>query len=513
MSDSHSSSGGKASSIPMMGGTPEPTLFDMSVPGRRCGAIRDTGIDLVDPSRHLPSDYIREEPLEIAEVSERDLVAHFTRLTHRQFAVDLGFYPLGSCTMKYNPKLADQVAAIPGISDVHPLTPPSLTQGWLEICCTLEDYLIEITGMAAATLAPAAGAQGELTGLLIMGAYHRSKGNHKTKVLIPDSAHGTNPASVTLAGYQAVTVPSNSRGLVDVAALANYIDDEVAGIMLTNPNTVGLFEEEIADIATAIHAVDGLLYYDGANLNAIVGVARPGDMGFDIVHSNLHKTFATPHGGGGPGSGPVAVAAHLKKFLPGPYPVRTETGYDLVYPEATIGRIHSFYGNAVVYARALAFMKALGGDGLAMMSRLAVLNANYLKAKLASHYPPAYETTCMHEFVVSAAKIKKETGVKALDIAKALLDEGFHAPTIYFPLIVEEALMIEPTETESRQTLDAVASALIAIAERTADPAQASLLHDAPRKTPASRVDEARAARQLVTTFDARIQLAAKESA
>ncbi len=496
--------GGKASSIPMMGGTPEPTIFDLSVAGRRCGTLRDTGIEIIDPASQLPPEYLRDAPLELAEVSERDLVGHYTRLTHRQFSVDLGFYPLGSCTMKYNPKLADQVAAIPGIANVHPLAPVSLIQGWLEICCTLEDYLTEITGMAAATLAPAAGAQGELTGLLIMEAYHRSKGNSKTKVLIPDSAHGTNPASVTLAGYRAVTVPSNSRGLVDVEALAGFVDEEVAGIMLTNPNTVGLFEAEIAEIAALIHSVDGLLYYDGATLNAIVGVARPGDMGFDIVHSNLHKTFATPHGGGGPGSGPVAVAAHLAKFLPGPYPVRTENGFDVAYPEASIGRVHSFFGNAVVYARALAFMKALGGDGLAMMSRLAVLNANYLKAKIAPYYPAAYETTCMHEFVVTVAKIKKDSGVRALDIAKALLDEGFHAPTVYFPLIVEEALMIEPTETESRQTLDAFAESLIEIAMRTEDSDAAASMHDAPSKTPASRVDEARAARHLVTSVDAR---------
>ncbi|MDA8386929.1 MAG: aminomethyl-transferring glycine dehydrogenase subunit GcvPB, partial [Actinomycetota bacterium] len=323
--------GGKATSIPLMGGSPEPTIFELSAPGRRGGALRENGVPMVDPASVIDPTYLREEPLALPEVSERDLVAHFTRLSHRQYSVDLGSYPLGSCTMKYNPKLADTVAGLAGIANTHPLAPVSAIQGWLELICTVEEYLLEITGMDAATFAPAAGAQGELTGLLIMRAYHRHhhrhRGNHKTKVLIPDSAHGTNPASVTLSGYEAVTVPSNSRGLVDVEALRGLIDSEVAGIMLTNPNTVGLFEEEIADIAAAIHEVDGLLYYDGANLNAIVGVARPGDMGFDIVHSNLHKTFATPHGGGGPGSGPVAVVERLAQFLPGPYPVRAEKGF------------------------------------------------------------------------------------------------------------------------------------------------------------------------------------------
>ncbi len=496
--------GGKATSIPMMGGGPEPTIFELSVSGRRSGALRNNGVPLVDPASVIDTAYLRTEPLDLPEVSERDLVAHFTRLTHRQYSVDLGAYPLGSCTMKYNPKLADTVAGLPGIANTHPLAPVSAIQGWLELICTLEEYLLEITGMDAATFAPAAGAQGELTGLLIMKAYHRHRGNQKTKVLIPDSAHGTNPASVTLSGYHAVTVPSNARGLVDVGALRGLVDNEVAGIMLTNPNTVGLFEEEIAEIAEAIHQVDGLLYYDGANLNAIVGVARPGDMGFDIVHSNLHKTFATPHGGGGPGSGPVAVVERLARFLPGPYPVRGETGFDLIQPENSIGRVHSHFGNAVVFARALAFMLALGGDGLGLMSRVAVLNANYLKALIAEHYPPAYQATCMHEFVATASNLKRAAGVRALDVAKALLDRGFHAPTVYFPLIVDEALMIEPTETESRQTLDALAAALIEIASMAENGEGARSLHEAPQLTPASRVDEARAARHLVTSWDAK---------
>lgn len=496
-------SGGRASSIPLMGGDSEPTIFEISVSGRRCGAIRDSGIESVDASDHLPLAYLRSEPVALPEVSERDLVGHFTRLTHRQYSVDLGAYPLGSCTMKYNPKLADTVAGMSGISGVHPHLPSSHSQGWLEIALEIESYLKEITGMAGATLSPAAGAQGELTGLLMMKAYHLDRGNHKTKILIPDSAHGTNPASVSLAGYSVVTVPSNEKGLVDLELLKSLVSDDVAGIMLTNPNTVGLFEEDIAEIAKAIHDVDGLLYYDGANLNAIVGIARPGDMGFDIVHSNLHKTFATPHGGGGPGSGPVAVAEKLLDFLPGPYPVRGHDGIKWTAPSKSIGRVHSFYGNAVVYARALAFMKALGGEGLRQMSQIAVLNANYLKAMISSYYPPAYEATCMHEFVVSTAALKKSFGIRALDIAKGLLDKGFHAPTVYFPLIVDEALMIEPTETESRQTLDAMAEALIELAKDALDEDAASKMAGAPRRTPVTRVDEARAARTLITTVDA----------
>ena len=502
--NNEAASGGQASSLPMMGGHTEPTIFELSMPTRRAGALRSTGIEQVDPKNHLPTQILRESYLELPEVSERDLVAHYTRLSHRQYAVDLGFYPLGSCTMKYNPKLADHVASIPGLVNVHPHTPSEFTQGWLAICVTLEKFLTEITGMDNATLAPAAGAQGELTGLLIMRAYHRERGNHKTKILIPDSAHGTNPASVTLAGYHTVTVPSNDKGQVDTQALRALVDESTAGIMLTNPNTVGLFEADIREIAEIIHGVDGLLYYDGANLNAIVGVARPGDMGFDIVHSNLHKTFATPHGGGGPGSGPVAVVARLAPFLPGPYPTLKGGRYDWITPSKSIGRVHSFYGNAIVYARALAYMKALGTDGLLEMSRLAVLNANYLLKKISADFPPAFESFCMHEFVVSASVLKKNFGVRAIDIAKAMLDEGFHSPTVNFPLIIEEALMIEPTETESLQTLNALAASLIEIAQRAQREGGAEELRSSPKLTPVSRVDEARAARNLITTFDAR---------
>jgi glycine dehydrogenase subunit 2 len=459
----------------------------------------------------VPAAHLSAEPVAVAEVSERDLVAHFTRLSHRQFGVDVGAYPLGSCTMKYNPKLCDAVAGMTGLTGAHPAAPASLVQGWLELLVALEEALCEVTGMAAATLQPAAGAAGELTGLMLMRAWHGSRnGSRRSRVIIPDSAHGTNPASVTLAGYEVTTVASDSRGCVDVAALRSALDETVAGIMLTNPNTLGLFEEDIQSIAAAVHEVGGLLYYDGANLNAILGVARPGDMGFDIVHMNLHKTFATPHGGGGPGAGPVAVSERLAPFLPGPRPVRLAgphgdggERYGWETPSNTIGRVHSWHGNAVVLARAYAYILANGGDGLRHVAEAAVLNANWLRHHLRGSYDIPYDRPNMHELVISASNLKKHSGVKALDVAKRLLEEGFHAPTVYFPLTVDEALMIEPTETESLQTLDALASALNAIAAEALgeDPSAVKL---APRTTPVTRVDEARAARQLVPTWDAR---------
>jgi glycine dehydrogenase subunit 2 len=464
----------------------------------------------------VPADHRRATPPQLAEVSERDLVAHFTRLSHRQFSVDLGSYPLGSCTMKYNPKVCDTVASLPGLADVHPAAPLSCTQGWLELLVELEEALCRVTGMAAATLQPAAGAAGELTGLLLMRAWHEAQGRPRTKVIIPDSAHGTNPASVTLGGYRTVTAPSDSRGCVDLAALRAELDEDVAGIMLTNPNTLGLFEEEIVEIAAAVHEVGGLLYYDGANLNAILGVVRPGDMGFDIVHLNLHKTFATPHGGGGPGAGPVAVAPRLAPFLPGPRPVRlggdaagsSPAGgghrFGWTVPERSIGRVHSWHGNALVLARALAYILVHGGDGLRRVAQLAVLNANWLRARLSDSFDVPHDRPCMHECVLSAATLKRTTGVRALDVAKRLLEEGFHAPTVYFPLIVEEALMVEPTETESLQTLEALAEAFERIAGEATEPGGAAAAAAAPHATPVGRVDEARAARTLVPTFDAR---------
>ncbi len=493
--------GARAASAPLMGREVEPTMFELSVTGRSAAQLRTTGIAPRDLGEIIPSEHLRDAPLETVALSERDLVGHVTRLTHRQFSVDLGMYPLGSCTMKYNPKFCDTVAGDPRLASVHPGAPAALTQGWLELLVTLEERLCAITGMAGVTLQPAAGAAGELTGLLLMRAYHASRGDVRRRVIIPDSAHGTNPASVTLGGYEVTTIPSNDRGLVDLGALRAALGPDVAGIMLTNPNTVGLFEEEIAEIAEAVHEVGGLLYYDGANLNAIVGVVRPGDMGFDIVHMNLHKTFATPHGGGGPGAGPVAVAPHLVDFLPGPRPTRLAEGYGWGEPAHSIGRVHGWHGNALVLARALAYIEVHGSDGLARVAQHAVLNANWLRRRLAETLPAAYDRPCMHEAVLTASPIKSATGVKALDVAKALLDEGFHAPTVYFPLIVDEALMFEPTETESVQTLEALAQAIESIAQRAGSDPEA--LRAAPRHTPVGRVDEALAARVLKSTEDA----------
>jgi glycine dehydrogenase subunit 2 len=482
-----------------VGRSHEPTIFEYSSRGRKAWSFRETGLPEWAPEELVPPDLLRPAPVELAEVSERDLVAHVTRLTHRQYSVDLGAYPLGSCTMKYNPKLCDEAASLPGLARVHPATPAPLTQGWLELLWSLADTLCRITGMAGATLQPPAGAAGELTGLLLMRAYHDSNGQTRRKIVIPDSAHGTNPASVTLGGYETVTVRSDERGLVDLAALREVLDEDVAGIMLTNPNTLGLFEEDIADIASAVHSVGGLLYYDGANLNAILGVTRPGDMGFDIVHMNLHKTFAVPHGGGGPGAGPVAVSDRLTDFLPGPVPERGDDGlFRWVTPPRSIGRIHTWHGNALALARAWSYILANGGDGLRRVADGAVLNANWLRHRLRGVYDLPYDRPNMHEFVASTTSLKKRDGVRALDVAKRLLEEGFHAPTVYFPLIVDEALMIEPTETESPETVAALADALISIAADTHDDAAL-----APRTTPVGRVDEARAARTLLPTWDA----------
>jgi len=492
-------SGGRATSAPIMGHDEEPTIFELSSPGRSAHSFRTTNVPEWSAEELVPTAHLREEPPPLTEVSERDLVAHFTRLTHRQYSVDLGAYPLGSCTMKYNPKLCDDAASLPGLTDVHPAAPASLTQGWLELLASLADTLCAVTGMHSCTLQPPAGAAGELTGLLLMRAWHQAQGRQRTKVIIPDSAHGTNPASVTLGGYETVTVPSDDRGCVDVAALRERLDADVAGIMLTNPNTLGLFEEDIVEIARAVHEVGGLLYYDGANLNAILGVTRPGDMGFDIVHMNLHKTFAVPHGGGGPGAGPVAVSERLAPYLPGPLPVLGDDGaYRWHTPPQSIGRVHSWHGNALALARAYSYILANGGDGLRRVAEAAVLNANWLRHRLRGIYDIPYDRPNMHEFVASTVSLKKAHNLKAIDVAKRLLEEGFHSPTTYFPLIVDEALMIEPTETESPQTLEALAQALEHIA---ANPDGAK---DAPRTTPVRRVDEARAARQLIPTFDAR---------
>ena len=505
--DTKAAAGGRAASAPLVGGGTEPTLFELSVTGRRSATFRTTGLPEWSLEELVPQDHRRSEPVRLPDVSERDLVGHFTRLSHRQYSVDLGAYPLGSCTMKYNPKVCDVVAGMPGFASAHPAAPPSCTQGWLEVLVELEQALCEITGMHSATLQPAAGASGELTGLLLMRAYHEARhpGTTRHKVVIPESAHGTNPASVTIGGYEALTVGTNQRGGVDLQHLRSVLDEDVAGIMLTNPSTLGLFEEEIVEVAAAVHDVEGLLYYDGANLNAILGVVRPGDMGFDIVHMNLHKTFATPHGGGGPGAGPVAVTEALSRFLPGPRPVRSEGGFGWEMPASSIGRVHSWHGNALVLLRAYAYILQNGGDGLKQVSEAAVLNANWIRERLRPVLDIPYDRPVMHEAVLSAASLKRDTGVKALDLAKALLDRGFHAPTVYFPLIVEEAIMIEPTETESLETLEALAGAIESVvAEARSGPEGADAVKRSPQRTPVRRLDEARAARQLVATFDAR---------
>ncbi len=443
-------SGGNASSLPLISGKPEPTIKQLSSKGRK--AYNFPKLDV--PEKDIKIEGLRSDLPNLPEVSEHDLVMHYTRLAHRNFAVDLGFYPLGSCTMKYNPRFADYISSINSFSESHPATPDYLCQGNLEILYKTESILLEITGMDHVTFQPPAGASGELTGLLMIKAYHQNKNNnHKTKIIVPDSAHGTNPASASMAGYEVIEVPTNEKGTVDILELEKIVDDTVAGLMLTNPNTVGLFETDILKIAEIIHKVDVLLYYDGANLNAIVGVSRPGDMGFDIVHSNLHKTFATPHGGGGPGAGPVAVKEFLKEFLPGPIINHNDNKYTWEYPSNSIGRVHGYHGNFIVVLRALVYMLLLGKEGLSMLGKSSVLNSRYLSMLISKDLPLAYKEPCMHEFVVTVKELKKSHKVKAYDIGKALLDNGYHSPTIYFPLIVEEALMFEPTETQTVDTL------------------------------------------------------------
>jgi glycine dehydrogenase subunit 2 len=472
------------------------TLEGLSRPGRRASSI--PALDV--PGADIPEEHRRTEDARLPEVGERDLVRHYTRLAQRNYGVDTGFYPLGSCSMKYNPKVADAAAALPGFQRLHPHQPEDTVQGALELLWRLERALCELTGMAAATFQPAAGASGELTGLLIMRAYHMRQGDTRRRIVIPDSAHGTNPASVRMAGFEVATVPSDARGLVDLGALEKLVDEDVAGLMITNPNTLGLFEEDILEIARTMHEVGGLLYYDGANLNAIMGRVRPGDMGFDIVHMNTHKTFATPHGGGGPGAGPVAVRERLVPFLPAPVVARDEDGtfrWDHDRPES-IGRVHGFHGNIAVLVRAYAYVFGNGGDGLRAVAERAVLNARYLAERVKDDFPLAFDGPPMHEFVSTARPLKKH-GVRAIDVAKRIIDFGFYPSTVYFPLIVEEAMMVEPTETESKESLEAFADALHRAAEEARE--NPHLLHEAPVTAPVRRLDEARAARQLKTRW------------
>ena len=470
------------------------SIRDRGRPGRRASTF--PALDV--PEAVIPAGYGREGAPALPEVSERDLVSHYVGLSQLNYSVDTGFYPLGSCSMKYNPKTAESAAAMPGFSRLHPLQPTSTVQGVLELMWRFERAICEITGMARATLQPPAGACGELTGLLVMRAFHEANGDARSRIIIPDGAHGTNPASARLAGYEAVPVPADARGLVDVSALGKMIDGSVAGLMLTNPNTLGLFEEEIQEITRTVHEAGGLVYYDGANLNAILGKTRPGDMGFDVVHINTHKTFATPHGGGGPGAGPVGVVDRLVDFLPSPRVERAADGtfaLDRNHPRS-IGRVHGFHGNVGILVRAYAYVFGHGGDGLERVSERAVLNANYLATLIREAYPLAYpEGRPMHEFVSTAKAMKDRTGVRAMDLAKRIIDLGYHPSTVYFPLVVEEALMVEPTETESKEAIEAFAEAMLQAArEAESDP---RVLHDAPVTTPVRRLDEARAARQL----------------
>jgi glycine dehydrogenase subunit 2 len=474
-------------------------IFERSVPGRT-GVL--PGPSDVPTGVNIRGDLLREHSAEMPELSELDVVRHFTELSRRNFGVDTNFYPLGSCTMKYNPKVNERVATYPGFSHLHPLLPQlrmggMLTQGALAVLYEMDLLLREITGMDGFTMQPLAGAHGELTGMMIMAAYHRDKGNKKSIILAPDSAHGTNPASAAIAGYRVVSIPSTENGDMDIDALKAALNDDVAGIMLTCPSTLGLFDPNIKTICDLVHSVDGLAYYDGANLNAIVGLARPGDFGFDIVHLNLHKTLSTPHGGGGPGAGPVGVKEKLLTYLPISIVVKRGDGtYALEYDRPkSIGYIAPFYGNFGILVRAYTYILMLGGEGLRHVAETAVLNANYVRVKLREYYKPAVDRICKHECVFTINGKMADNGVHAIDVAKALIDRGFHPPTVYFPITVKEAIMIEPTETESKETLDAFIEAMIEIAELAeTDPEK---LKAAPTTTPVSRPDDVGAVKSL----------------
>ncbi|MEN6385727.1 MAG: aminomethyl-transferring glycine dehydrogenase subunit GcvPB [Phycisphaerales bacterium] len=473
-------------------------IFEKSVEGRK--GVMPPMSD-VPTTIHIKKEFLRSSDAKLPELSELDVVRHFTELSRRNFGVDTNFYPLGSCTMKYNPKVAERIAAYPGFAHLHPLMPQlrmggMLTQGALEVLYDMDNFLCELTGMAGFTMQPMAGAHGELTGIMIMAAYHRDKGNKKTTVLIPDSAHGTNPASAAIAGYKVLSVPSDKQGMMDVNELRKMVNSETAGLMLTCPNTLGIFEKNIKEICEIIHSVDGLCYYDGANLNAIVGKARPGDFGFDIVHLNLHKTFATPHGGGGPGAGPVGVIQKLVDFLPVSLVVKRNDGtLALEYDRPkSIGYIAPFYGNFAIILRAYVYILMLGREGLKAVCENAVLNANYVKEKLKKYYELPFEQICKHECVFSAEK-QMAKGIHAIDIAKGLIERGFHPPTVYFPTIVKESIMIEPTETESKETLDTFIETMIELAKIAES--EPEKLKAAPTSTPVGRLDETAAAKNI----------------
>ncbi|MHB1317310.1 MAG: aminomethyl-transferring glycine dehydrogenase subunit GcvPB [Anaerolineae bacterium] len=483
----------------------EPIIYELSAPGR-CAAHLPA-LDV--PLSPLPPAHLLRDELDLPEVSEIDLVRHYVRLSQLNYGVDVGMYPLGSCTMKYNPKVNEEAAHISGLVNVHPYQPEASVQGNLALMYGLQSALAELTGFAGASLQPAAGAQGELAGILMIRAYHRDHGGaERTVMLIPDSAHGTNPATTSMASMQAVEIPSDERGNVDLAELSRHLNAHLAGIMLTNPNTLGLFDEHVEEVCRLVHGAGGLVYGDGANLNALMGIVKPASLGFDVMHFNLHKTFSTPHGGGGPGAGPVGASSALSDYLPGPVVILanstgvsasgTDDQYRLVDPARTIGRIKSFYGHFGILIRAYTYIRMLGASGLRASSEAAVLNANYLQSLLKGIYPLPYDRTCMHEFVLEG-RLEDAPGIRALDIAKRLIDYGYHPPTNYFPLIVHEALMIEPTETESKQELDRFAQALKSIAREAVE--EPALLHDAPVNAPLRRLDEVRAARELILTW------------
>jgi len=477
---------------------PEPTIFELSSPGRQGAYFPEPDVPVAD----LPESLVRED-LPLPEIAEIDVVRHFTRLSQLNHGVDTGFYPLGSCTMKYNPKINEVTARLPGFANIHPLQPIETVQGAVGLIYELQEWLKEISGFDAVSLQPAAGAHGELTGVLIMRAYHKARGDKKrVKMLIPDSAHGTNPASSAMSGLKIVEIPSDARGNIDMEALCAECDDTLAGIMITNPNTLGMFDENFKEVCDCVHDAGGLIYGDGANFNAIMGISRPADCGVDVLHFNLHKIFSTPHGGGGPGSGPVGVSAELAEFLPGPIAAIIDEGsqeepplFGLVNPESSIGRVKAFHGHFGVMVRAYTYMMMLGGEGLRAASEHAVLNANYLQARLRDTYTIPYDRICMHEFVAEG-HWDDAPDIHALDISKRLMDFGIHPPTNYFPLIVPEALMIEPTETESKETLDVFADTMIKIAEEART--NPEVLRSAPHNTPMGRLDEVKAARELV---------------